>query len=137
MRSFWLSIFRKLTFLLRSDALLVGIGGALGVLIRYLLTAATGAATLTTVIINVSGSLLLGALLGFVDSRPTLREVSLLLGVGLLGGYTTYSTFALEIFESLGEGHVLSAVGLGIGTVASGIAAAAVGWWAGARSWSS
>jgi CrcB protein len=82
---------------------LVGAGGALGAMARYLagqtFVRAFGPTQpyLATLIVNVTGGLLMGLLVGLlalkVDGGERWR---LLVGVGVLGGYTTFSSFALE-----------------------------------------
>jgi CrcB protein len=107
------------------------LGGALGTGARYLL--AVGVLQLLgsafpwgTLLVNVIGSFLLGAVMhvGLTTGSlsPTLR---LALGTGLLGGFTTYSTFNYETFEYLREG----AVGLALTNVAATILSClAAGW---------
>jgi fluoride exporter len=88
---------------------LVGLGAALGAMLRYGLGQAIATKDLpwATALINLSGSFLLGCVAAiWAKDHPT----RLLLGVGLLGGYTTYSTFALEVFEQLRNGQAASAV---------------------------
>jgi fluoride exporter len=100
--------------------LLVCLGGALGTGARYLI--ALGAPRLLgtafpygTLIVNVAGSFLLGALmhLGLTTNvmSPTLR---LVLTTGVMGGFTTYSTFNYETIEYLREGALtLAALNVG------------------------
>ena len=88
--------------MLAEPAVLIGIGGILGANARYLVSVwaarRIGASfPYGTMIVNLSGSLLLGfmatAIVGRVVSEP---EVRLLVSVGFLGAYTTFSTFAFE-----------------------------------------
>src|SRR5690348_3940267 len=80
----------------------VVLGGAVGSVLRYAISRAVHSPAdgfpVATLLINLSGSLLLGALIVAVTEiwRPhhLLRP---LLGTGVLGGYTTFSTFALEV----------------------------------------
>ncbi|HEX6149202.1 fluoride efflux transporter FluC [Nocardioides sp.] len=110
------------------DVVLVGLGGALGSLARWGLAEVTPApwGTFTA---NVSGSLAIGVLAGWLFVRhPRLR---LLLGVGFLGGYTTFSTHLLDAHDLLGEPVSLTAyVG---GTLVTCLVAASVGLVAGRR----
>lgn len=78
----------------------VAVGGAVGALGRLGLNTAlphTGGFPLSTVLENVVGSLLLGALTVLLtELRPAHRLVRPFLGTGVLGGFTTFSTYAVE-----------------------------------------
>jgi len=84
---------------------LVACGGAVGSVARYALGLAVGAITGTTSTypwailgINILGSLAMGLLFGWLARHNGGTEtIRLLLGVGLLGGFTTFSAFSLEI----------------------------------------
>jgi CrcB protein len=109
----------------------VGLGGAAGVLARYALgtTVATSTLPLLTVAINVAGSFLLGCLVTAGDRfSPELRTG---LAVGLLGGFTTFSTFSVEIFVDLESGNGAKAGGYFLASVGLGVAGAAAGYYAG------
>ena len=105
-------------------ALLVGMGGFVGANARYWIGAALVAgAPWTTLGINVAGSFLLGALIGTSPSTSW----RLLLGVGVLGGFTTFSAFALETVE-LVEARALARAGLYVaGSVFLSLLAAGAG----------
>jgi CrcB protein len=90
--------------------LLVMLGAALGGLARYVIGTAVmqrfaGRFPLGTLVVNVTGCFLIGILLPLLtergEPRPNLR---LLLVVGVLGGYTTFSSFAWESFQAIDEG---------------------------------
>lgn len=90
---------------------LVIAGGAVGSLARYLLLLATpgpeGIQILTIFAINVIGSVLLGLLVGHTRTAPdpdVAHRRRLFLGTGVLGGFTTYSTFALQVVTAAGDG---------------------------------
>lgn len=111
---------------------LVAVGGAAGTTIRYALETAFGAGPgqfpWATFSINVSGALVLGALLEAL-SLVTLdggrrRALQLTLGTGLLGGYTTYSTFVLETVALGGGGDLALAVIYAGASLLSGFLAA-------------
>ncbi|MFW0874434.1 fluoride efflux transporter FluC [Rhodococcoides corynebacterioides] len=114
---------------------LVAVGGGLGTALRYGVESAlphtdTGWPT-GTFVVNVVGSFVLGLLLEALsrrgsDTGPRLR-LRLLLGVGFCGALTTYSTFALEIVESLRRGAAPLAAAYGAASIVAGLAAAAAG----------
>jgi CrcB protein len=89
---------------------MVMLGAALGGLARYVIGSAVmqrfgGRFPLGTLVVNVTGCFLIGILLPLLtergEPRPNLR---LLLVVGVLGGYTTFSSFAWESFQAIDEG---------------------------------
>jgi fluoride exporter len=94
------------------SVLLVGLGSAVGGIARFLLGAAVqhrmGATfPVGTLVINVSGSLLLGFLFRFLLATPTVSpEVRAMLMTGFVGGYTTFSTFSLDTALLLEAGQV-------------------------------
>lgn len=109
-----------------SEALLVMVGGAFGALSRYLLIALSVQVfgigfPAGTLIINVSGSFVLGLLLALTSST----NLRLLLGTGFCGGYTTFSTFSVEAVNLLEESSPILAFVYVIGNVAGGLVA---GW---------
>lgn len=112
---------------------LVFLGGAAGALLRYLLLMATpgpaGVQLLTIFAINVLGALLLGYLVGALRHWPDPRalRLRLLLGTGALGGFTTYSTFALQTLQAAGDGAWFLTVRYAALSVVLGIGAAALG----------
>lgn len=111
---------------------LVVLGGTLGTALRDRLAAwwpaRVGELPWTTLLVNLSGAFLLGALLQLVVLVPRdggqRRAVQLTLGTGVLGGYTTYSTFALETATLGLEGSGLMAAGYALVTVLGGFLAA-------------
>jgi CrcB protein len=95
---------------LLTQCLAVAGGGALGAVLRFLLGTLCvrlfGAGfPVGTLVINVSGSLVLGWFLTFVQPRETVSDtLRLAVAVGLLGAYTTFSTFAYESNLLLNDG---------------------------------
>jgi CrcB protein len=90
---------------------IVAIGGALGAVLRYsipsLLPVNYGLSN--TIIINLIGSLLLGILFGAISAGLDIgEETTLLIGTGILGAFTTMSTFALESIELLRENELMA-----------------------------
>ena len=108
--------------------LVVGIGGVLGVLARFGISRLTlhhESLLWATVGINISGSFLLGLLAAEPWFSRDLREA---IGVGLLGGFTTFSTFSVQIVLDVDAGEPGRAALYLVASVAGGIAAAAAGF---------
>ena len=120
------------------NALIVGAGGFLGAIGRYsvggLVRRIAPFATYpyATLLVNVIGCLAIGLLHGLAESRQVLTpEFRLLILIGFLGAFTTFSTFGYELFEMVREGERLKAlltvllhVGLGLLAVWGGHALA-------------
>lgn len=110
----------------------VAVGGALGALGRYAATVAVpsepGTFAWTVLAVNVSGCAMLGVLAGLLGTERVRHPLARpFLGVGVLGGYTTFSTFALDAHRLADAGALpgaLAYVGL---TAVSCLAAALVG----------
>jgi fluoride exporter len=112
--------------------LMVLLGGAIGAPLRYLtdLTVQRLHGTVFrwgTWTVNVCGCLLLGVVAG---SSPPAWLLSLV-GTGLCGGLTTFSTFGFETVRLVEDGDRAEAVWNVVGSVAAGLAAVAVGWFLG------
>ena len=108
--------------------LLVAVGGVLGVLARFGLSRLTlhhEHLIWTTVGINVTGSFLLGLLAAESWFSPDVREG---LDVGFLGGFTTFSTFTVQVVLDGDAGEPARAGLYLLLSVAGGIAAAAAGY---------
>ncbi len=96
---------------------LVGAAGALGTVLRYALGLALakqlgGAWPYGTFAVNVIGSCLLGMVAeGFRGATWAGVDLRLVLGTGVLGGFTTYSSFNLELLRMLDQGAIAKAAG--------------------------
>lgn len=115
---------------------LVVLGGTLGAAGRAALVlpiqpeAPAFALPMTTMAVNVVGSLLLGVLVGVLGSgSPRLRAF---LGTGILGGFTTYSAFAVQVVR-VADGRATLALVLAVGSLLLGVAAALAGLLIGRR----
>ena len=113
---------------------LVAVGGAVGTTIRYVvMTLLPVGAGFPTVIaaINVSGALLLGLLLEALvlvgSENSTRRNLRLLVGTGILGGYTTYGTFAVTEDGLIESMNAHDALLFGVPMIVAGIVAALAG----------
>jgi fluoride exporter len=112
--------------------LLVGLGGAAGAVARYGVSLAFGARSdawpWATFLINVLGSLLIGVLAGWLSTRDAAGEPwRLLLGVGVLGGFTTFSAYSLETLRLIERQDYTGAAAYSIGSVVAGLVAVAIG----------
>jgi fluoride exporter len=93
-----------------TKCLLVLIGGGTGSLVRFvagsaIMTRFGGRFPLGTLVVNISGSFLVGLLMTLLTERLNLdARWRFLLIVGFLGGYTTFSSFEWETFASLRDG---------------------------------
>ena len=109
---------------------LVGLAGFAGVLARYAISTPFHGDALpwVTVAINVAGSFLLGVLVASHTFSEDLRTV---LGVGFLGGFTTFSTFTVQAFLDVEAGEPMKALAYVTVSLAFGLAAAAAGYYLG------
>ena len=117
----------------RLDVLgVIAAGGALGAAARFaageLWPHSSDGVPWTTLAINVVGSGLLGLLMFYVtDVWPPRRYVRPFLGVGVLGGFTTFSTYALETRALLTEGRTGIALAYLVGTLVLALGAVVAG----------
>lgn len=109
-------------------ALWVALAGATGSLLRWRLGVVFGARPATTFAINASGSYLLALLVAGPWTNRVDPAAITALGTGLLGAYTTFSTFSHETMGLVREGRVAAALGYLGATLAAGLLAAAAGW---------
>jgi len=112
--------------------LAIAAGGALGGAARYglnvLIIHDADEIPWSTLLENVLGSFVLGFVMVYlVDVWRPNRYLRPFLGVGVLGGFTTFSAFALETRDLLAEGEALLALLYWIGSPALGLTAAAAG----------
>ena len=112
--------------------IVIALGGALGTVARFLLdTTFSDSAThfpTTTLLINLSGSLLIGLLVPLVDNFATRAPLGRpFLIVGLLGGWTTYSTLAVNAVVLAKDGHPAPAALSVAATLFGGLALVVVG----------
>ena len=123
-----------------SGAALVFCGGALGTLLRYLIDVASvrvSGFALDIFIINVVGAFILAFLVGWITGagEPTRNELRLrlFLGTGVMGGFTTYSTLAVETAHNIGDGRWANALVYSLGTLLVGALVSVAGLLAGRR----
>ncbi len=98
------------------NALAVGCGGFIGAVSRYLMTMlinrmSTGAFPVATLVINILGSFLIGLLTQVVPNLyPNNKRLLLFLTTGILGGFTTFSTFSLDTVNLYQNGNTIFAI---------------------------
>ena len=114
-------------------ALTIAVGGALGALARYAVSTAwahaPSAVPWATFAINVSGCMLIGSLMSVLTDfagRPH-RLIRPFLGVGVLGGFTTFSTYTVEVQRLISAGHPQLALAYLFGTLAAALVAVQIG----------
>src|SRR5580704_3740356 len=94
---------------------LVGIGGAIGSILRYLVSTLIHNKFLSTfpfgtLVVNVTGCFLIGVVYAFAEKNSISPEWRFFLATGICGGYTTFSTFSLESFSLVRDGHMVYAL---------------------------
>ncbi|PIQ32921.1 MAG: fluoride efflux transporter CrcB [Bacteroidetes bacterium CG18_big_fil_WC_8_21_14_2_50_41_14] len=114
--------------------LAVAIGGAAGAVLRYITFLYFDKGhdhyfPWATLFINLVGSFLIGFLWGLFDKIYVSPGIRLFIFVGLLGSFTTFSTFAFEVFNISRNGSVLQGLIYMIGTNIIGISLAAGGYY--------
>jgi CrcB protein len=116
-----------------ANLLLIFIGGGVGACLRWLLTVAINTHTNSsfpfgTLVVNLLGCLLIGLLAGFFEHLRAPTELTLFIITGILGGFTTFSSFGLETVRLLRSQHFLSAAIYVVTSNVAGLALAAAGY---------
>jgi CrcB protein len=111
---------------------MLGLAGATGTAARFALSEwATkrwpGTFPLATLLINVTGAFALGLLMTAGGAGSALAQARLVLGTGFLGGYTTFSTLSYDTHSLYRSGQIRAAWLNALGSLAIGLAAAALG----------
>lgn len=120
-----------------TNLLLVAIGGAIGASLRHL----SGIAALRlmgpafpwgTLFVNIFGSLVMGVFIAWLVKRTGVsNEIRLFFATGVLGGFTTFSAFSLDVANLVERGEMSSAVLYVLGSVLLSVLAVFMGLWFG------
>jgi CrcB protein len=91
--------------------LLIALGGAIGTLCRYVLSGldyrfSNGVFPFSTFLVNLLGSLFIGLLWGLFERSVISPPIRMFIFIGILGGFTTFSTFSLETFNLIRDGEM-------------------------------
>lgn len=112
------------------EILIVGVGSFAGGVLRYILSVGLSklgrlwAFPIGIMVINILGCFLIGVLYGYFKSKATTDPVlPLLLMTGVLGGFTTFSTFSFETVQLLQQNEWLKAAFYVVGSVGLGVVA--------------
>lgn len=109
--------------------LAVALGGAIGSVARYLVGIGSGRLfgmtfPWGTLIINVTGSFLIGTFVGLFATKWDLPQAArVFLTVGICGGYTTFSTFSLDVFYLIERGEMAASAAYMIASVVLSVTA--------------
>ncbi len=122
-----------------SHLLLVAVGGGLGSALRYgvgrwAIAIMGPGFPFGTFAVNIIGGLLMGMLAGWLarfgpEAAAGGEDLRLLLGVGVLGGFTTFSAFSLEIYNMITRTEVAMAAAYAVSSVAGSVLAVLAGVW--------
>jgi CrcB protein len=116
--------------------LLVAVAGGLGAVARFVLDGmvkdlAHVRYPLSTAVVNLTGSLLLGLVLGLTLAQTLPERWLVLLGTGFLGGYTTFSTASVETVRLVQERRAALALAYAFGMLLASVVLAGAGLWLG------
>lgn len=115
---------------------LVALAGGIGAGLRFLLDGFIRSRTAAgfpvgTAVINLTGSFVLGFVTALAAGQVISHDVAAVLGVGLLGGYTTFSTASYESVRLVRERRYRASLVNGLGVLVGAVASAALGLWLG------
>lgn len=113
------------------NILIVGIGGMLGSILRYIASLIIKQPNFpyATLLVNVIGSLFIGMIMGWSAKQDHPEFWRLLLATGICGGFTTFSAFAWENWQLLNEQRYAHFCIYAGGTLILGLIAVAIGYW--------
>lgn len=114
----------------------IGIGSFIGGVFRYLLSTFIqgrlgSAFPYGTLLVNITGCFLIGTIYGLATSGAISQEWRLYLATGLIGGFTTFSAFSLELLQLLQAGRIMQALAYATISVVIGLLFTFIGLWLG------
>lgn len=97
------------------NLIFIGLGGAIGAVLRYVVSGldykfSNGVFPVSTLVINLAGSFIIGFLWGLFEVFVVSPTMRMFIFIGVLGGFTTFSTFALENFNLIRDGEMSIAI---------------------------
>ncbi|OYT11531.1 MAG: chromosome condensation protein CrcB [Bacteroidetes bacterium 4572_112] len=113
--------------------LFVALGGAIGSSLRYLISttdylAGSFLSNWRTFIVNILGSLIIGIMYSIFETTSHYNNLKIFIVIGILGGFTTFSSFALENINLIRDGEIKTAFIYILATNTLGIIAAFAGY---------
>jgi CrcB protein len=116
----------------------LAVAGGVGAVARFVLdglvrTRASTSFPLGTVVINITGSFVLGVVTGLALSHVVTDDLRLIVGTGFCGGYTTFSTASFETVRLVERRRTWLALLNAVGTLLGTVGVAAAGFWLGLR----
>ena len=116
----------------------VALAGGVGAVARFVLDGLVRSRLASwfpvgTVVVNVTGSFVLGLVTGLALAHAVPEELRLVVGTGFCGGYTTFSTASFETVRLVEQRRVGAALLSGVGTLVVTVCVAGLGLWLGLR----
>ena len=116
----------------------VALAGGVGAVARFVLDGLVRSRVASwfpvgTVVVNVTGSFVLGLVTGLALAHVVPDELRLVVGTGFCGGYTTFSTASFETVRLVEQRRVGAALLNGVGTLVVTVCVAGLGLWLGLR----
>lgn len=113
------------------NILLVAAGGMTGSVLRYLVSTLVKHESFpsATLIVNLTGSLLIGVIMGYLAQKHHLGDWRLFLATGICGGFTTFSAFSWESLQLLEQQRFGTFITYGALTLFGGFTATFIGYW--------
>ncbi len=113
---------------------MISAGGSIGAVFRYLIFVLFEKTTTTTfpwptLVINITGAFVIGFLWGWFDRFYVSPGIRMLIFIGILGSFTTFSTFAFDVFSLVHDGQIKNVIFYILGTNVLGIGLAFAGFY--------